>query len=158
MRLGPQDLPASGLLMVMMLLTHTVTSILLSSVHLGIGLSLVSGVIDTALLCALTATLLYATRLQVRLTQTLSALAGTGTLVGLVALPISSWLQAAQAGGSETATPALILLLLVGWSLAVMGHILRHALSTVLILGLVIASVMYWVTISIMTALFPLGV
>ena len=157
MRLGPQDLPTSNLLMVMVLLSHTITSILLSTVHLEIGPSLLSGVIDTALLCALTATLLYATRLQVRLTQTLSALAGTGTLLGLVALPISSWLHAAQAGGSETVTPALILLMLVGWSLAVMGHILRHALSTMLILGLVIASVMYWVTISIMTALFPLG-
>lgn len=111
--------------------------------------------IDTVLLSVMTMSVLYLQRLQDRLLQTLTALAGTGTLLGVVALPVSGWLHNAQLGGEEMALPALLLLLLIGWSLTVVGHILRHALSTVFVMGLLLALVFYWVTVKILNGLFP---
>ena len=52
--------------------------------------------------------------------------------------------------------PTILLLAVVVWSLVVMGHVLRHALSAPLIIGLVVALIFYWIAVSVQNALFPL--
>jgi hypothetical protein len=140
------------------LIGHTLSAVLLSSVALPFWEALLAGVLDTLLLAAMTLSVLYLQRLQNRLKQTLTALAGTGMLIGVVAIPLSSWLHTAHETNTATGTPALLLLLLIGWSLTVAGHILRHALSTPFIMGLVLAMVFYWITINILNAIFPVMV
>jgi hypothetical protein len=155
LRLRPQDLPESTPLLGLVLIGHTLSAVLLSSVALHLWEALLAGMLDTLLLAAMTTSVLYFQRLQNRLKQTLTALAGTGTLIGVVAIPLSNWLHTAHETSSDAGTPALLLLLLIGWSLTVAGHILRHALSTVFIMGLALAIVFYWITIKILNALFP---
>lgn len=158
LRLRPQDLPESTALLGLVLIGHTLSAILLSSIALPVGKALLAGTLDTILLAAMTVSVLYLQQLQSRLTQTLTALAGTGTLIGMVAIPLSNWLHAAHTTNTATGTPALLLLLLIGWSLTVAGHILRHALSTPFIMGLVLAMVFYWITINILNTLFPVAI
>jgi hypothetical protein len=92
-----------------------------------------------------------------RLVQTLSALAGTGFVLALAALAPTWWLAHAHAAGSEAGLPAFALLGLVLWSLVVTGHVLRHALSAPLIVGVLIAIVFSWVALNVQDALFPLA-
>jgi len=158
LRVAPQDLPASWLLVGLTLVAYTLSGVLVSNVSLSTGHALLAGLTDTGLLCVLTVSLLYVQRVPARLPQTLTALAGTGTLFGVVALPVTSWLHTAHQAGEDTSLPALLLVGLIGWSLAVAAHILRHALSTVFFLGLVIAIAFYWISLQVLGSLFPVGV
>ena len=68
-------------------------------------------------------------RHPLRFEQTLSALTGTGTLMGLLALPLMVWIVQ-QSPDGDIALPSLLLLGLMAWNIAIMAHILRHALNT----------------------------
>jgi len=155
-RRGPQDLPGSTFLLYLTLATHTLSGFLLSLASHPAGTAALAGVTATGLLVLLTASLLYTNGLGVRVGQTLSALAGTGTLIGVLALVPTYWVLAAQARNDGLAVPVMILLTLIVWSLVVMGHIIRHALSTRMFVGIVVAVVFYWIAVTVQSALFPL--
>ncbi len=157
LRQGPQILPTSGILLAIALTAHTVMSILLANVSLSVFSAFFSGIVDTVLLVVLSATLLYVQRRNARVIQTVTALAGTGAIITLVALPISGWLHGADQGAGEGGFALLLLLILTGWSLAVAGHIFRHALSVPYFLGLILAVVFYGISISVFRALFPVA-
>lgn len=157
LRQGPQDLPSSGILLAIALAAHTLMSVVLSNISLGALSALFSGILDTLLLVVLTGTLLYVQRRKARLVQTVTALAGTGAIITFLALPLSGWLHRADQAAHEGGFALLLLLILTGWSLAVAGHIFRHALSVPYFIGLVLAAVFYWISISVFRALFPLG-
>ena len=157
LRQGPQDLPTSGILLAMALTAHTVMSILLSNVSLSVLSALAWGVLSTVLLVVLAATLLYVQRRNARVVQTVTALAGTGAIITFIALPISGWLHGADHAAGEGGFALLLVLILTGWSLVVVGHIIRHALSVPYFIGLVMAVVFYLISISVFRALFPVG-
>ncbi|NIR28276.1 MAG: hypothetical protein GWN84_02870 [Gammaproteobacteria bacterium] len=156
LRRNPQDLPASGLLLGLCLLAYAASGMLVSTVMLPAPTAFLAGVTDTVLLCLLTASVLYLQRLRARVPQTLSALAGTGAILSIIALPVTSWLQSARDAGTDTSLPDLMLLALLVWSLVVAGHILRHALSTVFIVGVVLAVLFFWISVNVLYSLFPL--
>jgi fumarate reductase subunit D len=105
----------------------------------------------------MTGSLLYLQRHPERISQTLTALAGTGFLLGLFALAPTWWWTVARAAGEDVSIPTLLLLSLIVWSLLVMAHILRHALSAPLPIGLVAAVAFYGLAVSLQDALFPMG-
>lgn len=154
LRQGPQDLPTSSILLAITLIAHTVMSIIWSNVSLSAVSAVLSGLLDTLLLVVLTVILLYAQRRKARIIQTLTALAGTGTIITFLALPVSGWLQGIDQSAGEGGLAVIILLILMGWSLAVVGHIFRHALSVPYFFGLVVATVFYGISISAFRALF----
>lgn len=155
LRRGPQDLPTSGILLGLALVAHTLMAMVFFAVYENTGKALLSGVLDTTLLALLTGTLLFVNRKGERLVQTLTALAGTGAIITLVSLPVSGWYHGAMGEHGPDAFAVLLLLILVAWSLAVAGHIFRHALSAPYFVGLVLAVAFYWISISVFRALFP---
>lgn len=155
LRSGPQQLPASNLLLGLALLVHTTTSALASTLLLPVMQALLAGITGTALLAGLTTALLYVQSRQARLVQTVTALTGCTALIDLVALPVTRWWQASRASGEEASFAVLLLLVLTGWNLAVVAHIFRHALSSAFFVGLIVALVMYWVFINVINTLFP---
>jgi hypothetical protein len=157
LRQGPQDLPTSSILLAITLIAHTVMSIVLSHVSLGALSALLAGVLDTVLLVVLSGTLLYVRQRNARVVQTVTALAGTGAIITLLALPLSGWLHGVDQAAGEGGFALLLLLILTGWSLAIAGHIFRHALSVPYFIGLVLAVAFYWISISVFRALFPVG-
>ena len=156
LRQGPQDLPTSGILLTIALTTYTVMSIVWSKISLNATSALLSGLLDTVLLVVLSGALLYAQRRKARLIQTLTALAGTGAIITFLALPVSGWLQGADHAAGEGKFAVLLLLVLMGWSLAVVGHIFRHALSVSYFFGLVLAAVFAGISIWAFRSLFPM--
>lgn len=90
-----------------------------------------------------------------RLVQTLTALAGTGALLGLLTLPLIY--RAAEAHSSEGPSGAMVMgwLVLLAWSIAVQAHIFRHALSTRYGIGLMLAGLHTVLIIGLLETLFP---
>jgi len=158
LRLKPQDLPASGTLLALVLVTHTLVGMAVAAVNLRFGQAVAAGVIDTALMCALTTGLLMLRTLRERTVQTLTALAGAGTVIGFLAYPVSLWLHGAHEANESSPALGVLLLAVLGWSLTVSAHILRHALSAPFYVGLLISVAFYWISVRILSGLFPLGV
>ncbi len=155
-RRGPQDLPASSFLLYLTLTAYAGSNFLLALGSYTAATAAMASLADTALLAVLTLALLQLHGRAARVRQTLAALAGTGTVLAVLALPPSYWLTV-QAARAELSLPDLVVLGLFVWSLAVIGHIIRHALGTRLIVGVVVAMVFYWVAFSVQGALFPLA-
>jgi hypothetical protein len=87
---------------------------------------------------------------QARLPQTLTALAGTGLIFGLMSLMILSRVD------PDRPQPelALLYLILFGWSLAVDAHIYRHALSVKFGLGALLAVLIFAANFILLKTLF----
>lgn len=87
---------------------------------------------------------------QVRLPQTLTALAGTGFIFGLLSLLILTRVD------PDKSQPdlAMIYLGLFGWSLAVDAHIYRQALSVKMGTGLLLAVLIFAANFMLLRAVF----
>lgn len=125
-RLGPDDLPNSAALTGVTVLAYAITAILTGLVLLPSMVGVVTGLLDTLIMVALALGLLQIKGLMQRSRQTLSALAGSGTLLNCLSLPLSLW---AKFEPVSSGFPQLGQLIMVGWSLAVLANILRRALS-----------------------------
>jgi len=155
LRAGPQDLPASRVLLGLTLASYLLISTLLSLPGYPGLTALQIAVTDLALLIAFAGSVLYLTGNIARINQTLSALAGAGTLLGLLALPLVQSLYQAQ-DSEQVSLPVLMLwLLLMGWNLLVVAHIIRHALSVILPIAVLVAVLYTLVAMQLITALFP---
>jgi hypothetical protein len=135
-RKGPQDVPASLVLLRLTLITYGLSGffvLLLSVDLLTAGLMVL---IDVGLLSALTYGMLNLWNYRIRFIQTLTALLGTGTLLQLLILPVSIWMAQELTAARAPEFPWLLSLGLIGWSIAVIAHILHHALSISRSLGL----------------------
>lgn len=144
LRRGPQDLPYSPRL------TRSLVLLGLGCDLLYVALLEVQGalprvVFGLALTLALPWWLLGWRQRRERYAQTLAALAGSGVLFTLLFLPLALWAQQhVPAEGVETLTreqlaAGWLVLGLLGWKLAVNGHILRHALDLPRTAGLALA-------------------
>ena len=127
LRANPQDLPAAPVLTVGALLAYMLVSVGLSAPDLGLGRAASWAVLDTLVLAILTHSALLIRRFPERLYQTLTALMGSSALLGLAAWPLIN---------SQNTVLQIVLLL---WNLAVVAHILRHALSVPLALGFIVS-------------------
>jgi hypothetical protein len=156
LRLAPQELPPSRLLLGVVLSAHILSGMLLWAIYHPLWEGLVAGLLQTLLLAGLTASLLLMQGLQVRFLQTLTALAGTGTLMGLLALLPLYLAKTAEERGQAVFESELLAVFLGGWSLLVTGHILRHALSIHLWWGLILAVTFVGIFTSVMNALLPM--
>ena len=154
LRTGPQDLPASSTLLGLTLAAYTLSNLVGGIVSFGVKDAVAASLLDTGLLVALTASVLCAHRLRARVVQTLTALAGCGTLLMLIAIPLS-WVQLSTGPDNQLGLASLMFLALWVWNLVVFGHILRHALSAPLFVGLIVAGIFFAVFYMTFFQLFP---
>jgi len=158
LRRNPQDLPASTMLLGLVLAAAVAGGLLLS---VTAGASLLAGLaqtlLDLALMLGILHLALKALNKQARYMQTATALVGADVVIGLVALLPVSLAQPMAVGaepGTDVLLAGLMFLALVGWSVLVVGHILRHAFNLSLAQGVVIAiafDVFSFVVISALT-------
>lgn len=155
LRAGPQDLPVSQVLLWLSAAAYVLVSFLLSIGAYPAGEALLVALLDFGLLVVFAALVLYLRGKTERLNQTLTALAGTGALLGLIALPLVQSLFAGQSAGEVPGFVILLWLLLYGWSLLVVGHIVRHALAIPFPFALGVAVLYTLAAMQIIGALFP---
>ncbi|MEW5756254.1 MAG: hypothetical protein AB1810_08105 [Pseudomonadota bacterium] len=142
-RRGPQDIPTASVLRNLAVIVYTLTGTL---VALGAQetpeRAILGGLIDATLIILLTTALLWFLGKPERLTQTLTALTGCGTLLNLISYPMLLLFYAA----GESPFVSLLLSAVAIWNIMVVAHILRHAIGQPLFVGMALA-IVYVVTI-----------
>ncbi len=136
LRRGPQILPASRFLLLLVIVLHWLTGVVLGLFSLPGQDALLAALGGTALMVALLHFVLMWHRRGTRLIQTLTALAGCEVILGLLAVPVTALFYS---GGSMKDFAALLSLLIMGWNIAVAAHIFRHALNASQGIGFVYA-------------------
>lgn len=140
LRRAPQDLPASTALLWTVLVAELAIGLVVGlAAGLSLGVSLVQDTLEAGLMLGALYAGLYFTRHLGRLVQAATALLGTSALISLAALVP---LALNPTGSEETdaaALGAVLLLGLMGWSVVVAGHILRHTFGISLAQGAAIA-------------------
>ncbi len=154
LRVAPQDLPTSRSLLISSLAMYAALALILSWILMTPGKALIAAAFDTLLMALLSYVLLWARLMPQRWPQTCTALAGSGIILQIVALPITLWQKQFGPEDSMVLIPTLLSLALLFWNLVVVGHILRHALSTNLGMGAVLATVYTYISLSVMKVLF----
>ncbi len=127
LRAGPQILPASHFLLALALLLHWGVGVGLGTFSLAPGAALASALAGTLIMVAFVHGLLSLRGLGSRTVQTLTALAGCEVLLGAIAIPLTAWFFAVPE--AQRAMPGLLSLFILGWNIALAGHIFRHALG-----------------------------
>lgn len=135
----PQDLPASDFLLRLTAAFYLLVGLATALLPLPLLPVVAIAILDTLLLAVLIVAALYWLGLRARAVQTLTAVYGALGLIGLLMLPVSVSLSTAADAEQTPPLPGLLLWLLSLWSIAVLGNILRHALSISLLVGVLIS-------------------
>jgi hypothetical protein len=155
LRRAPQDLPASSALLGVALAADLSAGALLArTAGVAIGVGLAQSLVDVVLTLSLLYSGLGLTRHRARFVQTATAVLGSGALLGVLALvPVGLLPSDAESQGAFLG--GILFLALIGWSVLVTGHILRHAFELTLAQGVGIAVAynvfLYW----LVAVLFP---
>jgi hypothetical protein len=154
LRLGPQHLPASPILLLVCLLLNLLVGVLMvTEVNMGLAEALAESLFEIAfMLVALYLALRIYKKLP-RFNQAATALMLSGLLLGLFSLPLVSWNQR-----SQSVLSGMLLLLLIFWSIVVMGHILRHTFNIPLNVGIAVGVFYTLLSLNLTILLFPVTI
>jgi hypothetical protein len=147
---GPQDTPASNMLLVLAVFAYLIVGVVLLGLEGNRGEALVEAIVEGLMLFGFVYMALYLGKKLPRLQQTATALYACDALVSAAAVPLLAWLLV-----TPEAKPVYILLTLVTlWHLAVVGHILRHALAIPFFFGVGLAFGYVVISYQVMMVLF----
>lgn len=139
LRRAPQDLPASTVLFWLVLTAALISGVMLAG---SAGVQIMEGLEQTVMGFALMLGALYLALNLVkrpqRFLQAATALLGVETLISLFALLPVGLAGPVTANAGAQAFAGLLFLALVGWSVLITGHILRHTFGISLIQGVAI--------------------
>lgn len=156
----PQDIPESKNLLTLCLLVYGFLSILLAALSQSVDIAVLSGVLEVILIMIFSLALLQIRGKSSRWVQTVTALAGTGIIISLIALPLYVFIgvDASNDVSSSTAQAfgLLLLAILACWNITIMAHILRHALDVNFVLAIIIAISYIWVIFSLTSSIMPM--
>ena len=146
LRAKPQDLEASRAALLAALVAYGIADVIGVLDVLTWSKAMMAAAVDTLLLVAATHWVLQWRGMENRVTQTLTALAGCGALLSLLAWSI--------AGGTRGfLQPEWVWAVFLLWYTLVFGHVLRHALSISLAAGVGV-SLFYLILSMSVTGLF----
>lgn len=151
LRAAPQDLPASNWLLGVSAAAYALISVLVMTLSYGFADGVRVALLELGLLAAFVCVLLYLLNKPERIRQTLSALTGAGALLGLPALLLGMATGPEQV--AQTVSVAWLVLLI--WNLLVTAHIMRHALSSSLAIGMGVALLYILLSTQFIVTSFP---
>jgi len=139
LRRGPQELPASGFLLQLVI----AASLLVGTISLGVdighfGNAMLAQAIDLGCFAMLLYGSLSSASKIPRFTQTATAWFGCGALISLLSLPTSLLISSPE-GELLWGIGVMLRVLLLVWSIAIGAHILRHTFDTRFGVGLMMA-------------------
>lgn len=148
-RLGPQDVPASPMVLRLILPIYVAVNYLILLLN-GSPDALLQIGVDFMMMIAFTWPLLYFSAKLARFPQTLGAMLGTDCVVSVLALPAIASLNA-----QPNELSYLAMLALMVWHWVISAHILRHALDRSWFFALALALLYIMLSSQVMAALFP---
>lgn len=132
LRKGPQDVPASQLLFWLLLSVGLIVDFIIAVNFIEFQPALLVVFVTTAVLFGVVTLLLFMLGYASRIVQTLITLIGTGLVFSAVRVPVIFLIKLVPQNSSMF---GLVEVLILVWSLVVIAHILRHALSIELYLA-----------------------
>ena len=155
LRAAPQDGPGSVFSLGFAMTCYAMVSILVMTAGYGMLAGAGLAILELAMLVAFIAVLLYLLNKAARIIQTLAAMAGAGSLLGLVAFPLILLQGTVPDEGGQPPLLSLVWVALLLWNLVVSAHILRHALSSSFAIGLAVSIGYLIVSTQVAVMLFP---
>ncbi len=150
---NPQDVPFSKALTQITLIGYALVSFLMFFMTSHFTKALLQVAIDVVVLITFTRLTLFIARKSERYEQTFCALLGTDMLISLYAIPPTASMMAPNGSIADLGVIVMIGLLL--WHWAVLGHIFRHALSESFSFGFGIGFLYLFSAYLVMGMLFP---
>ena len=148
-------MPASWPLLKLCLIVYSLAGVMVLLVGVPPAMALLQTLVEVLMLTGLVYLVLVLTGLGERFLQTLTALTGSGVVLSLIAFPLVIFMSQ-QASSNEAGLFSLLLFFgLVGWSLAVMAHVLRHALEVSRAMGMLYSAGYFAVSVITRSLLFP---
>lgn len=155
LRYKPQDLPQSYELLVICLVVYTAINFVLALSAASAGLAISVSALETLLVCLITIVILKLGRRIERWVKTLMAITGTGSVIGIIAIPMFFLVFVTSVSGFLQAFVLMIYMVLVIWNIVIMGHILRHSLDTTMGVGITFAIIYIVLTSLFMNYMVP---
>ena len=154
-RRGPEDLPASRFLLMVVLAIYLLVgfSVIWVSEHWLRALAILA--VDATLYLIFIRLLLLANHLPHRFVQSATALLGISTVFNVVALPFLFWLEFATDNGVLPLLPYAALIALLIWSLDVSAFILSRAISKPYVAGVAIVIGYFLFSLLVRGVIFP---
>ena len=154
-RRGPEDLPASVFLLSISLVGYVVVSAATVAFYADTMSDLAAQLgLDLVLMFGFFGLLLGVHRKLPRFTQTMTALLGTGMLLAAIAMQLVAWIYSDASGASST-IPAVLMYLIVLWSLSITAHILQRALEIPFLGGVLLAVAYFLLNVAAFARFFP---
>jgi hypothetical protein len=148
-RKGPQDVPASQLLLGLCLLAYLLIGEVMLLLEETLLRATLQVLLDAAILTGFVTITLKIAGFGARILQTLTALLAVDALISILAFPV----MISVSSGAERGGGYLLVGLMV-WHLAVMAHIFRHALSRSLWVGYAVAMLYTLMSFQVLQLLF----
>ncbi len=120
----------------------------------GVAYLLAQVTLDIALMFGFFGLLLVFYKKTPRFEQTMTALLGTGIVLTVVALPLIAWLRV-ESTETTASIPALLMFVVVLWSISITGHIMRRALEIPYAGGVVMAVGYFLLSVFAFARFFP---
>ena len=152
---GPQDLPASRVLMKLSLLVYLVTGLPGLLMSVDFGQAVLAQSLDVIVLLIFTYLCLQVLVKLERFTQTIIALASVGAVFQLIVLPILFEFKGVEEASQVMLGMSLLLLALVSWNLTVIAHIFRESFSVRLPAAIALTICYMFITLSARKFFFP---
>lgn len=150
-RKGPQDTPASPLLLWLSLAAYLLVGIVLLGLEAEWPLAVVESAVELLILLGFLWLVLMLNGKPQRWQKAATAMLGSDVVISALAIPLVAWMIfVPDAPGIH-----LILFAMMLWHVAVVAHILRHALSKPWPQGLLLAVTYVAGSYSLMMWLFP---
>jgi hypothetical protein len=128
-QLSPADLPVSQWLLKLTLVSYLIVGIAIGLIDSSLQISLLSSVSDAASMAFFLWIMLKLRGMTNRYYQSLTAMAGAGTILGLIAIPVMmlfNQVDEVERANSYVMLPVVIMMF---WSLMVTAHILKESLD-----------------------------
>lgn len=151
-RAGPQDIPHSHFLLVWTVIAYFLIGLATSPLELATPKA-ISAIVDTVMVIGFALAGLWVRSLSNRGIQTIIALTGTGVVFGLVSLLLFLVFPGLRVTEPSLLSSILILALVI-WNIAVMGHILKSSLDLPLWAGIGIAVLYVYTSLRVTGAIY----
>lgn len=156
LRRGPQDVAFSPSVLALALLLYVLVGLISWGIVDGFAWALVKVFVSLSLVVIYTQLVLRIAGHGERFAQSMTAIAASGVVFGLLALPSLIGIQRALETKQPLGLELLVNWVLVFWELTVLGHIYRHALSlNRLSLGVLVALGLLIMDVALRLMLYP---
>lgn len=154
---GPQDLSLTERTKKLAIISYFFVGTVLLSIDGPLDEAVIKAFIEAIMLMFFMFALLTFYSFPKRFGQSITALFGTGAIFSIISLPFMFMLSALDEQQSTAGLAGLAVFLLVCWSFAVMGHIIREATQTSLTLSLLLTFCYLYLSYQFINLIYPLA-